>query len=454
MDDRQYGAGQMLAHLRSRDEPFVLRRNGAAPEWSDEAAHRAAYQQNPELYALLALAESVQDAERDRVLFQLLRASRRGFSKQVRRTLDRVVNILLAILHPDRVLTVFLALRRVRANHKHTSRAILKYILNHPHSEDMAIARRPAIVDCLEHAMGKNVARACAKMLGNPAVADETYLRSNLLKYARDAEWVKEIVSVLYKQETRQTSNGQYQLVHAKYLKQLYDRPERPKTITATNRGDISATLVHLYRGGTSAELQQALEPYVAEAAGNLPRFSGRLALILDASASTRGYGEREYCCIAQSVALQRVLEKCCAELRVFPVGGSGELPMPEGHTDLAGALLDALESEPDLVAIVSDGYENVYPGDLARVIATLPQIGINAPVIFCHSKFTNQDDLSLRRSADNLPQLEFWHQDDFEELLMLLFSAAKDGAGEAGIREFLLEKLDRFEKILSSPSN
>lgn len=453
MDANQYIFGGFFAHLRSQQESLILRRNEPA-EWSDKTLHQSAYERNPEGYALSAIAAGIQTEQRVRILFQLLRASRAGMAKEVRRTLERVTGVLLAILPADRVLTVFLALRRDRANHKHTAKTILKYILNHSHFEDMAICRRPAVMDCLEHAMGKNVARACAKMLGNSDVADPTYVRQHLLRFARDREWVKQIVPLLYGQETQQTGNGKYQIVHTQYRDRVEPPREQPKTVTATNRGDICATLIHLYRGGTSSELEQALDRYVAEAARQLPWFEGKLAIVLDASASTRGYGEREYCCIAQSVALKLVLEKCCANVEVFPVGGSGRIPMPEGHTDLALAAIAALESQPDLVAIVSDGYENIYRGDLARVVATLPQLNIQTPIVFCHSKFSNSDDLTLRRPVSNLPEMEFWHQHDFENLLISMFSLVSGENYEIGMRKFLLKKLDELEKDLSSDRN
>jgi hypothetical protein len=451
MDTSQTILTNFLQHLRTENKPFILRRDIAPPEWSDEALHRSNYNQNPELYALLGVAKTVQPWQRVRILFQLLERSRASISNEIGCTLERVTDLLLAVLHPNQVLTVFLALRRVRANHKHTTRAILKYILNHPQLEDMALRRRPAVVDAIEHALGKDVARACAKMLCE-SVADETYLRRHLLRFAKNPQRVREIVRFLYRQEAASASSGDnYTAIHKQYAEKLEQHQERPKTITATNRGDIAATLVHLYRGGASTELQQALEGYVTDAARQLPRFDGKMALVLDASASTRSYGDREYCVLAQSVALQRVLEKCCTRLQVHTVGGSGYPPIPEGNSDLATALLDALEGEPDLVAIVSDGYENIYPGDLERVVEALPRAGVQTPVVFCHSKFTNLDDLTLRRPAPNLPQLEFWHQNDFEELLPSLFLAAKGKGGEECLQEFLLEKLYKVEKEVTS---
>lgn len=449
MERNPYTLATVFNHLRSHAEPFVLRDNGQPPEWSDEALHRTLYERQSELYALLALAGGVQTVQRERVLFQLLRASRVGLDDNVRQTLDRVTRILLETLGADRVLRVFLALRRERANHKHARKAILRYILNHPQFEDLLGSRRPAVADSLEHAIGKNVARACAKWLAEGERSRQTYVRRNLLRFARDPARVGSLFPALYGGGVRSLATGAYQQTHRDRAEQLDREPERPKTVTATNRGDIAATLVHLYRGGSSPELERAVEAYVEAAARPLPYFEGKVAVVLDASASTRGYGEREYCAIAQSVAFQRVLQRRCDRLEVFPVGGSGTLPQPQGPSDLAMATIAAIESQPDLVAIVSDGYENTYPGDLARVTATFTQLGIQTPVVFCHSKFSPNDDLSLRRNAPNLPEFEFWHQEDFEGVLVALFSFVEGEKGERTIHQFLLKKLEIVEQWL-----
>src|SRR5690606_20930934 len=116
---------------------------------------------------------------------------------------------------------------------------------------------------------------------------------------------------------------------------------ERPRTVTATNRGDIAATLVHLYRGGPAEDLYTALGRYVADAAAAYPRFEGTVALVLDASASMRGYGDREWALMSQAAALRMVLSQVCAGLQVVEIGGDEH--DPRGATDLADGVLDAL---------------------------------------------------------------------------------------------------------------
>jgi hypothetical protein len=427
-----------LQHLRSEKESFEIYRNGQPPQWSDEVIHQIAYDYNPRLYALLGLVPTIRPSQRERILFQLLQRSRLGLSLEVRSNLTAVTNYLLALTQPDRVLKVFLALRRVRANHKHTTRAILQYFSDRPDLVDMAKCRRPAVVDVLEHALGKNTARGFVKSLNSEA--DKPV--NCLTRFLPGDNALKTVFPKLYTQEFRQMGEWRYQ---NSYI-QPSDIQERPATVTATNRGEISATLVHLYRGGKSPDLLSAVKGYVDDAASQLPKLRAKIGLVLDLSASTRGYGDREYCCLSQSLALKLVLEQCCPNLKVYQVGGNDDiLPDPAGYTDLATGLINTLEDNPDVVLIVSDGYENFIPGDLAKVAATLPQIGISTPVVFCHSKFTNQDDLELRRPATNLIELSFWHQADFSDLLISLLALAGK-TSEKDLQGFLLQKLANEE--------
>lgn len=435
-------------HLRTASEPLTVKRDGRAFHYADEDWHARAYEGDAELYALMSIAERVDEGQQARVLLQLLGASRATMAAPVREVCERVTNLLMAVLPADEVLQVFLALRRRRANHKHTARAILNYILNHPCLEALAVRRRAVVADCLAHALGKNVARACAKLLAS-ADADSRYAERHLLSFARDRRRTRAVVPFIFRNGSQPAFNseGDYTLSHIGYVERLTRSEASEVTVTATNRGDIAATLVHIYRGGASDELLAALKRLVDEAAQTLPYFDGKLALVLDLSASTQSYGSREYGCISQSVALQLLLEQRCREVALYPVGGNGVPPKPEGDSDLAGALLAALTCAPDLVAIVSDGYENHYPGELAAIVAALPQAGITTPIVYCHSKFTGKDDLELRRPVAEIPQLEFWHQYDFEDLMLSLFSFACGQRSSELLREFLRGKLGRIEK-------
>ncbi len=441
--DRSFGTtiGQVLSHLQRHESPLLLSRRQLT--WDDIEFHQAAYTNNPRIYSLLALAPNAQSWQRARILLQMLRTSQRGLDNETKALLERITRILLLALPADQTLTVLLALRRLRANHKHTTRAILQFIMEHPQADLLSKTRRPALRDSYEHALGKSSARTCVQLLATPALDREEYLQRHLLRFGHKPTTVAERLNALY--GPGEPTSSAPSLLSVPVLS-LENGQERPQTVTTTNRGDIAATLVHLYRGGTAPELEQALNNYIDEFVRQIPQFSGKIAVVFDASASTRSYGDREFACLAQSVALRLVLERCCANLTVTTVGGSGRIPQPEGATDLAEALLDALDHASEVVAIISDGYENQYPGDLARVVATLPQIGVHIPVLFCHSAFTNSDDLSLRRPVTHLPERKFWHQEDFIPLMIWMFSHASAATSEAWLHSLLLIRLVEVE--------
>lgn len=418
---------ELIEHMRSCAVPLRVRRGGAVL-FADEDRHLAAFEADPAGYALLALMPGVLPQQRARVLLRLLTASWAGFTEPVRETVGRVARVLTLGLDGPLVATVLLALRHRRANHKHVTRAALRLLFEHREAETMLRTHRGVLVAAVEHALGKATARGSVRALDGGAV--RTDVRRAVLRFAPEPGLAEARLRLLY------SPAGAPAEVPGPPPVDLDLGAERPATVTATNRGDLAATLVHRFRGGASAELDTALEHYVTAAAADVPAFPGSLALVLDVSGSMRGYGDREWAVLSQVHALRAVLQRRCARLSVTPV---------EGATDLATGVLDALGTGPDLVAVVSDGYENVLAGDLARVCATLPRAGVRTPVVFCHSTFGHSDDLTLRRPAPGLPQRAFWHEADFGPLMLWLLAQA----GDTALYDALRDRLGAVERRL-----
>jgi hypothetical protein len=428
-----------VTHLQTPTEPLRIRRSGELA-WPDEQEHASAYAADPVGYALLALVPGVPPSQRARVLLRILDSSWAEFPVETRATLNRVARVLTLGLPATACVPVMLALRHRRANHKHVTRAILRLLLEHPQADSLIGSHRAVLVACFEHALGKATARGCAKALTDDESTVD--LVRPLLRFAPSPMVAIDRVRALYTPGTAGELAAQPPPVPAPLDLDLDG--ERPAVVTATNRGDIAATLVHLFRGGYSADLRLAVDRMVTAAAATLPAFPGALALVLDQSASMRGYGEREWAVLSQAVALREVLARRCARLDVVSVGGPDT---PRGATDLASGVLDALATQPDLVAVISDGYENTNPGDLARVVATLPRIGVTTPVVFCHSTYSHSDDLTLRRPAPAIPQRPFWHQEDFGQLLLWLLVQTRHPDSGRWLREALIARLSIVEE-------
>ena len=463
-----FDTSALVTQMRRAAAPLRAPRS-PAPERVDLDA--AAYAQDPETFALVALLPGATAARQARVLLALLVGSRAGMSDGVRATLGRVTAFVCAALPADVVLTALLAARGARANHKHLTRVALRFVLDHPHAEDMVQARTGAVRDIFEHVLGREVARGCARRIAAGATRDP-YLARNLYRWTQSPPRARALVREMYRDMlpppvsgARATPvsvrvPGAYATFHAGCAEALAPERTYPNTITADNRGDISATLVRLYRGADRGELDAALSTYVARAAAALPRLHATVGLVLDASASMRGHGERAFACISQAVALRIVLERCVDELRVSQVGGAGEPPLPGGATDLAMAVLDLVEPpadtagyrsapqrKPDVILVITDGHENRDRGDLARVLAAL---GDEAPpVVVCTATFTAKDDLAMRRvldegSDDDL--IRFWHEDDFGEVLLAAGARVRPDIAVPWLRALLAARLVTLE--------
>ncbi|MCA9664510.1 MAG: hypothetical protein KC503_02945, partial [Myxococcales bacterium] len=224
-----------------------------------------------------------------------------------------------------------------------------------------------------------------------------------------------------------------------------------PQRVTAADRGAIAQTLHHVLRGGMTSALWRELSGHVSAAVAQLSRFAGHLALVVDASASTEGYGERRFCCIAQSMAAALVLSRVARQATITRVGGSerGGVLFPLGGTDLAEGVLGALEQRPDAVVVLTDGYENRAAGDLAALCATLPAVGVQTPVVVVTVTFTPHDDIGLRRPlaalaraelASPAQEMRLWHQDELWALLARTLS----GVAGVGARDALAMLFER----------
>ncbi len=117
-------------------------------------------------------------------------------------------------------------------------------------------------------------------------------------------------------------------------------------------------------------ELHAALERAAARVAGRAPSSPGRVAAVLDNSYSSSGSLEKRRRPLGVALAAHYLLSTMASDYRAFwtcPVEEPLLVPA-RGQTDIATPLLEALAWAPDLVVIVSDGYDNDPPHAVAEL--------------------------------------------------------------------------------------
>lgn len=97
----------------------------------------------------------------------------------------------------------------------------------------------------------------------------------------------------------------------------------------------------------------------------------GHVALVLDRSRSMAASSDKPRRPLAVALAVEclvRAAATSCTRFWTAPLEDSA-LVVPYGHSDLATQLLAALATEPDLLLVVSDGFDNDPPGGADLVL-------------------------------------------------------------------------------------
>ena len=142
-------------------------------------------------------------------------------------------------------------------------------------------------------------------------------------------------------------------------------------------------------------ELEAALTASSARAAKASGVRYRRVACVLDRSWSSSGSTEKRRRPLAVALAAGRFLAAASEQLMAFWTHPTDDdlLVTARGHTDLATPILAALRWKPDLLVVVSDGFENDPPDVAGDLLAAARRQGLCPFVIHVNPVF---DDASI----------------------------------------------------------
>lgn len=137
-------------------------------------------------------------------------------------------------------------------------------------------------------------------------------------------------------------------------------------------QGDLRKVLIYLYSlDRTPANMMDIIETKAKKEASFIPYKYEKVVAIVDNSASSYGSEEKKFHPVASELANAFILKELSRDFTLLytnPEGGRN-IPQVGGETNLAIPLIKALVQKPDVVFILSDGYENVVAGTVAQVI-------------------------------------------------------------------------------------
>lgn len=146
---------------------------------------------------------------------------------------------------------------------------------------------------------------------------------------------------------------------------------------------------LYAFEMGLDGDITKALESKAKKAAEAFPARYRDVGIVVDASASMKGHKTQPLRPMAASLAMRDMLHHVGDRHNTVYVGGEmGDLVHPMGDTALADSLIEVLECTPDVVFVLSDGYENAPAGRFSEVVEQVREIGVQTPIYHLNPVF------------------------------------------------------------------
>jgi hypothetical protein len=205
-------------------------------------------------------------------------------------------------------------------------------------------------------------------------------------------------------------------------------------------------------RAERRAELVDGMRTFAKHEAGELRGTWGRVTAVLDDSFSAFGSPVKRRRPLAVALATHFLLEALAAPGQYTPLWVSGRddplLSYPSGATPLGMRLLDALDTAPDRIVVVSDGWDNSPPGlaaEVLRVWRTRLDPAGQVDIVHVNPVF-DAEGLDVRALSPLVPSVGIRDAEDLVPLVEL----AQFAQGRVGLPELMAYLDVRVRRFLN----
>lgn len=421
-----------------------------------------------DLYAA-ALALNVNDHNAALIVRNLLlRAG--DVDVERRRREGRLIARRLELLPPQRVYRLFRELRRRGVNNRRTRAIMRDWLAARPDPAFDAVKYRDAVKSAMRHAHVRPGGAAGGE-LGPFLFAPRRVKRfgTPIFETWRRAHFEREAMYEL-PYTVAEGFAAKHKVPRAGFLERIEARMTRLERLRLQESTDVGADLgaMPLTRLATyvlalplddrarrRAELTGALRTSARRVAGAARGSWGRVAAVLDDSHSTSGSGQKRRRPLAVALAASYLLEALAKEYTpLWTSGRTDELLLyPFGPTPLGERILDALETRPERLIIVSDGWDNAPPGLAADVLRIWRSRldpghrygGVHRVQITHLNPVYDADDFDVRRLAPTVPTAGIRDAEDLPTLVEL----ARFAEGRVGLARLQAHLDDRTARFL-----
>lgn len=421
-----------------------------------------------DLYAA-ALALDINDHNAALIVRGLLESAGEATGAQ-RASEGRLIARRLALLPPPRVYRLIRALRAAKVNNRRTRAIVRDWIAARPDPALDAVKYRPGLKAALRHTHLAPPTEELGTFLFRPA--GKAAYATPLLDAWRRAHYQK---TALYElpYSVAEGFAARHGVDRGAFLQKIAPQMTRLEQLrlqesarghradaVRTDLARMPLTRLAGYvlglpvedRVRRRTELTGALRTAARRAAGPHLGSWGRVAAVLDDSFSTTGSGQKRRRPLTAALAAHHLLEALAAEYTPLWTSGRTDalLAYPYGATPLGLRILDALDTAPDRLLIVSDGWDNAPPGlaaEVLRVWRTRLDPQGRTSIVHLNPVY-DAEDFDVRRLAPSVPTAGLRDAEDLPTLVEL----AGFAEGRTGLAELTAYLDERTRAFLAGP--
>ena len=362
-----------------------------------------------------------------------------------------------------RVMRFFIECKQRKVNNKRLKRTALEFVLGDSSFVDRTLQYRMKMKEVLEHVWGKRQATALTNIAkdylkGAVSLKNQAFLTKELLRY-RDTkvsatDFVEAIcfifkTDMLYRNATfasyeaakvditkgfnlpRRTLIGIRNNHHKDFdLSKVYAKTEKKQstkdkvaTVRASERAGkkvsvsadtfasqkIDELYKYAYEMGMNEEVAKGIDQAVAKVVEKFDFKFKNVAMVIDNSPSMGGKEGSKNDPIAKGLAFAKFLEKSAETSRRFYTTDveNEELPELTGESCYAKALIQAAKTNPEIIFIIGDGYENAPEGLTALTIKGLRNCGYAQKIVHINPVYAVESG-KARRISNEVNTLPF----------------------------------------------
>lgn len=400
-------------------------------ELAERTIHFDVFSKDRGVYAAVHCMSGVTDHSKQRAIIALLGNSwlRQPNSVIDQRTEKALIERIVRELPPNRMLNLFCEIRDQRINNSRTKRQIIpRAVLSNPNLEWWAVKYRNKLRKSLEHCWGKRMTGIIKRLLVQSSLDEkgQAILRKFLDSYSNDPQYVRDCVRFILGCSDLESVMERRDLIRAFYearqdlskgaklpievlegIRSTYHKDVTQKqlldlvkdSLTTKQRrlvqrkakkenvevefDPMTASPVELYiyafEMGMTSQISRALRLKAEKVVESIPFEFNRVGILVDDSWSMFGHDTQKFRPIAITFAVRDILSKLSSDVHIqYVTGTSKSFHRPRGGTDLATGLVKLALKEPEVIFVISDGYENQPSGRVNEVLRAFERIGFN----------------------------------------------------------------------------